>query len=162
MYGNIYYVDNDTTVKFVADTPQVSFVTAATSAGGGGGANPLTLKTSVYNFSLSASSGVDFSLPFGSTYYFVGFTCTQPDIRARGYTSVAARAADVSRSTSTWADSSMGVVFDGLTATGYLSMNWSPAPAGYTVDQSTSIPLRIDNKATTSSNGTITFYYYSS
>jgi len=162
MYGNIYYVDNDTTVKFVAETPQVSFVTAATSAGGGGGgtALPPELKTVTLNFSLAASQGVNLTASMKSVYSFVALTCTQPDIRVRAYNSVAARAADASRSHTTMASTDLGLVFEGLTATGYLSMNWSPSPTGYTIDESNQVPVRIDNIATTSSAGSVTLYYY--
>ncbi len=149
-------------VSFVDNEPKIVFVTTVeTAAGGGGGtALPPELKTVTLNFSLAANQGVDLTATIKSVYSFVALSSTQPDIRIRAYNSVAARAADVSRSHTTMASTSLGLVFEGLTATGYLSMNWAPSPTGYTVDESDNVPLRLDNIATTTSVGSVTLYYY--
>lgn len=150
-------------VTILNDEPKVVFVTTVDSvpgSGGGGPDLPPELKTVTLNFSLAAGSGVNLTATIKSVYSFVALTSTQPDIRIRAYNSVAARAADVSRSHTTMASTSLGLIFEGLTATGYLSMNWSPSPTGYTVDESDQVPVRIDNIASVSTSGSVTLYYY--
>jgi hypothetical protein len=154
----------ETKIVFAEDSPSIVFVTTVNSVpgtGGGGSAEPMTLKSQTVNFSLFANAGANFLTTFASSYLFVGFVCTEPDIRVRIYNSTSARAADALRSHTTMASSGVGLIAEGLTATGYLSMNWSPAPAGYTTDESSTTPLRIDNISSTVSTGSVTLYYYS-
>lgn len=106
-----------------------------------------TLTTAAYSGSVTPT-GVSTTMTLYPYYSILSVECDTSDIRFRVYTDTDSRAADIAREVTVSATTAAGVIAEIVTLNG--TVHLAPPANGYTSDNTSTVPVRIDREAGTS------------
>jgi len=129
-------------------------VTVTISGGGGGGGLPVRTLPSVTSASLAAGASGNYTITGNKSYVLLSIE-TSAAAWVTVYNSTSARTSDAGRTILNDPSPGSGVIAE-VISTGASTQYFSPATIGYTVDSSTSIPVKIYNNGATSAAITVT------